>query len=83
MRSSLLKLYWLGDQLAGRLHKVVFDTPGLDLDRINRVAQGELSPELLEQVSTCVSLVREWEDVPPELEQNQEPGEEGCWYGGG
>ena len=40
MRSSLLKLYWLGDQLAGRLHKVVFDTPGLDLDRINRVTQG-------------------------------------------
>ena len=67
MRSSLLKLYRLGDRLAGRLHKGGFDTPGLDLDRINRVTQGELSLELLEQVSTCVSRVREWEDVPQEL----------------
>ena len=66
MRSSLLKLHRLGDRLAGRLHRVVFQTP-CDLDKIAGVAQNELSLELLDQVSRLVGVVREWGVVPPEL----------------
>ena len=42
MRSNLLGLYRLGDRLAGKIHKVIFATPSLNLDGIHKVAQGEL-----------------------------------------
>ena len=64
MRSNLLGLYRLGDRLAGKIHKVIFATPGLDLDGIHKVAQGELSFGLLEQVGTCVSLRKERKRKP-------------------
>ena len=40
--SNLLGLYRLGDRLAGKIHKVIFATPSLNLDGIHKVAQGEL-----------------------------------------